>query len=200
MIYYFDPTGRITKRVAAPFSEASHMAAADEQWIQHDACVSDATHFIFNGALTPFPESPGEDWAWDWMELEWRLPPGALKDLKDRMRADIDSLRDRHRYSGVSYRGVIFDSDPVSAGNLTGWTTAVAAGIPVPEGFTWRSQDNRNIPFTAQDILGLAAAAVAKTTACYQRAWQLKALVDAFTDPADYQQLKELNINEQWPE
>lgn len=200
MIYFFDPCGRITRRVQCPFNEASFMALEDEQWLQSDAFVSDATHFVFNGALTPFPESPGEDWAWDWMELEWRLPASALDAAKARKRADIDAERDRQRYSGVTFNGTRFDSDPVSERNLTGWTSAVAAGIPVPEGFTWRSADNRDIPFTAEDILGLAATMVAKTTACYQRAWQLKALVDAFTDPADYQQVKDLNITQQWPE
>ena len=200
MIYFFDPCGRITRRVQCPFNEASFMALEDEQWLQSDAFVSDATHFVFNGALTPFPPSPGEDWAWDWMELDWRLPASALTAAKARKCADIDAERDRQRYSGVTYKGVRFDSDAVSERNITGWTSAVAAGIPVPEGFTWRSADNRDIPFTAEDILGLAAAMVAKTTACYQRAWQLKALVDVFTDPADYQQVKDLNITQQWPE
>lgn len=200
MIYFFDPCGRITRRVQCPFNEASFMALEDEQWLQSDAFVSDADYFIFNGSLTPFPPSPGEDWAWDWMELDWCLPTSALTDAKARKCVDIDAERDRQRYSGVTYKGVRFDSDVVSGSNISGWTSAVAAGIPVPEGFTWRSEDNRDIPFTTEDILGLAAAMVAKTTACYQRAWQLKALVDTFTDPTDYQQVKDLNITQQWPE
>ena len=100
----------------------------------------------------------------------------------------------------MTYNGVRFDSDPASVTNILEAVTTVTAGIPVPAGFTWRSQDNRDIPFTSADILGLAAARAARNLACYQRAWQLKALVGAFTDPADYQQLKELNITDNWPE
>lgn len=200
MIYFFDPCGRITRRVQCPFNEASFMAMEGEQWLQSDAFVSDATHFVFNGALTPFPESPGKDWAWDWMELEWRLHPASLATAKARKCTDIDAERDRQRYSGVTYKGVRFDSDVVSVSNITGWASAVAAGIAVPEGFTWRSADNHDIPFTAGDILGLATTMVDKITACYQRAWQLKALVDTFTDLADYQQVEDLNITQQWPE
>ena len=151
-------------------------------------------------AIAAKPPQPSPAHTWDAVAKAWGLPPHSMSDMVARKKADIDAARDRARHAGVTFDGVLFDSDPVSAGNLTGWATAVAAGIPTPEGFTWRSQDNRDIPFTAADILGLAAAMVAKTTACYQRAWQLKALVDAFIDPADYQQLQELNITENWPE
>lgn len=200
MIYFFDPCGRITRRVQCPFNEASFMALEDEQWLQSDAFVSDADYFIFNGSLTPFPPSPGEDWAWDWMELDWRLPTSALTDAKARKCADIDAERDRQRYSGVTYKDVRFDSDVVSGSNISGWASAVAAGIPVPEGFTWRSADNRDIPFQEEDVKALAAAIVLKTTLCYQRAWALKAQINEFTDPNKYQELQTLDITTNWPE
>lgn len=199
MIYYFDPCGRITRRVQAPFHEASHLAQEGEQWVQSEEIYPDTAFFILNGAFTPFPEAPGPEWEWDWMELCWALPPQAFESSKAAKKASIDAERDRQRYSGVTYNGVCFDSDPVAAGNLAGWTAAVAAGIPVPAGFTWRSQDNRDIPFTSADILGLAAAMVAKTTACYQRAWQLKALVDQIADSADYARLESMDITAGWP-
>ena len=127
----------------------------------------------------------------------WVFSGAAFDAAREDRRAEIDAARDLARYSGVTYNGVCFDSDQVAAGNLTGWAAAVAAGIPVPEGFTWRSADNRDIPFTAEDILGLAAAMATKTTACYQRAWSLKAELDELTD---YQQVKDFDITTGWPE
>ena len=197
MIYFFDETGRITKRIQAPFSEASYIAEDGEQWLQADGTYPDNEFFILNGAFTPFPPRPGSGWVWDWMELRWVLPPSALDDLKARKKADIDAARDRARYSGITYNGVRFDSDMVSTSNITGWTTAVAAGIPLPPGFTWRSKDNQDIQFNEADVLALAALAVNKVTACYNRAWQLKEQVSALND---YESIINYDITTGWPE
>lgn len=197
MIYFFEECGRITRRASIPFSDAEFMAVPGEQWIQSDEVVSDDTHYILNGAIVPFPALPGEGWVWDWIEVEWRFPASALKDLKATKKANIEVERNKRRDEGVNYRGVRFDSDAVSAGNLTGWTTAIAVGIPVPEGFTWRSKDNQDVPFTSEDIVGLSSVMIGKTTACYQRSWSLKAELDELTD---YQQVKDFDITTGWPE
>lgn len=200
MIYFFDSYGRITRCLQAPANEAIYVVKEGEQWIEHSEIVSDSDYYIKNNSLTEFPQKPGDGWVWDWELLMWRLPESFMSEARDVKCKEIDALRDYYRFSGVVYNNVLFDSDPVATGNLTGWTAAIAAGIPIPEGFTWRSMDNRDIPFTSEDVLGLAAASVAKTTACYKRAWQLKSLVEAFTDPADYQQLRDFDITTQWPE
>lgn len=199
MIYYFDGNGMITRRAFIPHDEASLSAVPGEQWIQSDAVVSDVDYFVFNGALTQFPERPSQDYEWSWPELAWRLTESAFLAALASKKQGIDAERDRARCSGVTYNGHRFDSDPVSAGNVTGWAAAVTAGIPVPAGFTWRSADNLDIPFSQGDILGLAAAMVAKTTACYQRAWQLKALVDQVTSLDDYPLLAGIDIMADWP-
>lgn len=85
----------------------------------------------------------------------------------------------------------------VSTSNITGWTTAVAAGTPLPPGFTWRSMDNQDIPFTEADVLALAALAVNKATACYNRAWQLKEQVSALKDN---ESVINYDITTGWPE
>lgn len=200
---FFDRDGAVVQTVTCSKRDAGILAfMLGLHYVEDTAEVGDKCVSLEGGAavVSLVGAPPTKYHAWEATSREWVISRDAFEAAKDDLKAAIDAERDRQRYSGVTYNGVRFDSDPVSAGNLTGWTTAVTAGIPVPDGFTWRSQDNRDIPFTSADILGLAAASVAKTTACYQRAWQLKAQVDAFIDPADYQQLQELNIAENWPE
>lgn len=197
MIYYYNEKGRITRCVQAPIEEAPLSVQEGEQWIQNDSVINDSTHFIFNETLTPFPESPGLGWIWDWTTLEWSLPVDSLNMLKNAKKVAIDMERDRQRYSGVVYNGISYDSDVVSSNNLVGWVSAINAGITLPEDFTWRSADNQNIPFTENDVLSLASAMILKTTACYQRAWALKAELDALID---YQDIKDFDSTTGWPE
>lgn len=201
----YSASGEVIQAASGAHHEVAALAfLLDASYILDDVPGSVGSKYVDVSGEAPSvatkPPQPSPAHTWDAVAKAWWLPPHSMSNMLARKKADIDAERDRQRYSGVTYKGMRFDSDPVSAGNLTGWTTAVAAGIPVPEGFTWRSTNNRNIPFTTKDILGLAAAMVTKTTACYQRAWQLKALVDTFTDPADYQQVKDLDITQQWPE
>ena len=90
----------------------------------------------------------------------WVFEQSSLPDLISTKHREIDSERDRQRTRGVVYNGVLFDSDQISTANIVSWAAAVANSIPVPAGFTWRSLDNRDIPFSAADILGLSSAAL----------------------------------------
>ena len=104
MIYFFDQCGRITRCVQAPFHEASFMALEDEQWLQSDASVSDDTHFVFNGAITPFPGRPSSYYKWDWLSLAWVQPPSAVADARGIGASAIDAAagRARSRYITTS--------------------------------------------------------------------------------------------------
>ena len=200
----YSASGEVIQAASGAHLEVAALAfLLDASYILDDAPGSVGSKYVDVSGETPAiaakPPQPSPAHTWDAVAKAWGLPPHSMSDMVARKKAGIDATRDRARHSGVTFNGVLFDSDPVSAGNLTGWTTAVAAGIPVPEGFTWRSQDNRDIPFTSADILGLAAAMVAKTTACYQRAWQLKALVDQIADSADYARLESMDITAGWP-
>lgn len=201
MIYFFDPCGRITRALQAPLDEAHHIAQEGEQWLEVPEFYSDSTHYIQWGAFQPFPPNPhGPHGVWDWYSHSWTLSGTALEDVKAEKRAEVDAWRDKVRYSGVSLGGYTFDSDPTATVNITGWMTAVNAGIPLPEGFSWRTQDNNDIPFQEEDVKALAAAIVLKTALCYQRAWALKAQINEFTDPNKYQELQTLDITTNWPE
>ena len=79
---------------------------------------------------------------------------------------------------GFEYDGHRYDSDSRSRQNITGLATALTAGVPLPEGFTWRDADNNDVPMEAQDIIALGAAAIQHVQACYDTSWDLKAQLD----------------------
>lgn len=80
--------------------------------------------------------------------------------------------------SGFEYNGHTYDSDSRSRQNITGLAAALTAGVPLPEGFTWRDADNNDVPMTAQDVIALGAAAIQHVQACYAISWDLKAAIE----------------------
>lgn len=195
MIYFFNPYGQITKIVKCPFDEASYIANEYEQWFESEEVVTDTTHFISNLAIVPFPKSPGEGWIWDWKELNWVLSEASFDTLKLLKRKEIDKERDKNRYSGITFKGNRFDSDPVSLSNLIGWVTGINSGIGLPPGFTWRSEDNQDIPMSVEDVLGLAETMLLQSTLCYKKSWELKEQLNQINT---YQELVDFNIYEGW--
>ena len=104
MIYFFDAHGCITRCANIPFSEASFNAYAGEQWMQSEGNYSDTEFFVFNGAITPFPERPSAYHKWDWLLLAWVLPSSATSEAKMQGASAIDAAagRARQRYITTS--------------------------------------------------------------------------------------------------
>jgi len=119
--------------------------------------------------LTPEEESA--------VRAEW----GNLPSLKAIAHVRINADREMAMDAGVTFNLNVFDSDERSRENLTGTVSAVNAGIALPLGFTWRSRDNRDIPMTAADLVGLSAAMLQHVNGQYHKSWQLKARIDAAT-------------------
>lgn len=80
--------------------------------------------------------------------------------------------------SGFEHNGRPYDSDSRSRQNITGLATALTAGVPLPEGFTWRDAGNNDVPMGPQDVIALGAAAIQHVQACYATSWDLKAQLD----------------------
>ena len=197
MIYFFTSSGKITRRVSCPLAEAVFFAQEGEQWIEFNNAVSDETHYIHNGTVVAFPQSPGTGCEWNWTTLTWELSENSFSELKTIKNKEIDLQRDKVRYSGVIYNGVRFDSDPTSSSNLTGWVSGISSGITLPQSFTWRSENNEDIPFTEGDVLSLASVMLFKATACYKKAWELK---ETLKEIDTYQDLIDFDIFSGWPE
>lgn len=109
------------------------------------------------------------------------VPPMALDKLKAQAHFRINVARESALNDGVVYGLNVFDSNQRSRENLTGTVSAVNAGIPLPLVFTWRTKDNQDVPMTAADLVGLAAAMLQHVNGVYQKSWGLKAQIDAAT-------------------
>jgi hypothetical protein len=149
----------------------------------------------FATTVAPMPAQPGLGRYWNSSAWELREPPAdqlpvnppapALAQVRTAARATIDQARDRRIDAGVRWGGYAFDSDQRARDNLTATMATVAAGVPLPAGFTWRSADNLDIAMDAAALRQFAAAMLAHGLAAYQWAWNLKAAVDAAPTAAD---------------
>lgn len=108
-------------------------------------------------------------------------PTATLEDVIREAKARINMAREEAVAAGVSYAGNLYDSNERSRENLTGTVAAMEAGVPLPAGFTWRTADNKDVPMTAQDLVGLAGAMLQHVNAAYVKSWELKAKIDAAT-------------------
>lgn len=66
--------------------------------------------------------------------------------------------------------------------NINGMVTILAAGITLPEGFTYRDADNNDVPMTATDMISLGGQLMSRTNDLYKESWMMKAAVDAIAD------------------
>lgn len=108
--------------------------------------------------------------------------------------AQVNKLREEKFILPVSFLAHTFDNDDVSRANLTGLLNLIRDGMPLPNGFTWRSSDNQDIPANAGFLRGLAMALFVYRTKCYQTSWAIKAALEAAEDPTL------IDINLGWPD
>ncbi|ANN71560.1 DUF4376 domain-containing protein [Bordetella bronchialis] len=112
-------------------------------------------------------------------------PAPTLDELKLAKAADMTAACLAAIDSGFDYDGHRFDSDLVSRTNIIGTATGVQAGIALPQGFTWRTSDNENVPMDGDGVIALGAALLQHVNQQYATSWQLKAQIEAATTPED---------------
>lgn len=104
-----------------------------------------------------------------------------ITELKDKKWNDINAYREIVLNRGLWYIGYLWGSDERSRANITGVVASVATGIPLPEGFTWRDNNNNNVPFDATKIVTLGAMMLGYVNMVYNASWNMKTLVDALS-------------------
>lgn len=112
---------------------------------------------------------------------------------REQLLVRVNELRDRHLNGGFSWGNRSWDSDQRSRDNLSGAVASVAAQIPLPAGFAWRTAHNVDLPMTASDLVSLGAAMFAHVNACYVKSWDLKAQLAAAADPST------VDLESGWP-
>ena len=115
--------------------------------------------------------------------ISWREVTEAdlLSIVKERRKKYINSKRNEALSFGVEYNGNTYDSDPTSQGNLTKIHTGVNDGYVLPTGFTWRTSDNQDIPFSVSDVNNLAHIMLDHGNYVYNNSWTKKKDIDDAT-------------------
>lgn len=125
------------------------------------------------------------------MQFKATLPDA---ELRRTLQNKVNEIRDGLIFGGCEYDGHRYDSDARSIQNITATVAAISAGVPLPDGFVWRSADNESIPHTAESLTALAGTLLDFVNACYARSFTLKDEIGASEAP------ELVDINEGWPE
>lgn len=103
----------------------------------------------------------------------------SLEDVKELKKREVNTYRDIVLNGGVMFNGSKFDTDDRGKQNLTGIVSAIASGITLPEGFTWRDANNIDHPMDEGDLLSFSAAMIEFTNTGYAVSWFHKNSIDA---------------------
>lgn len=116
------------------------------------------------------------------------LPKPSLTELKEAKREEINDARNAAEQGGFSYKGKIFDSDPISCIRIS---SAAQAMDLAPEGttITWTCKDNTTIDLTATDLMGLVVALAEWSNTCHQKATQIKTLLEECQTPEEVKKI-----------
>lgn len=132
-----------------------------------------------------------------------KLPEPSLIELKEAKREEINDARNAAEQGGFSYKGKIFDSDPISCIRISSAAqamqmAAMAEDVPV---ITWTCQDNSTIDLTAPDLMGLVVALAEWSNTCHQKATQIKTLLDECQTPEEVEKISwDMTLDMEEPE
>lgn len=108
-------------------------------------------------------------------------PAETLDELKLRWRRLINEWKQVMFDAGVTFNGVVFQSDAEARENINGLVTNINAGMPLPPGFTFRALDNSDIPMDEATVKAFGATMLAHKHGQLLKSWALKAAVDEAT-------------------
>lgn len=120
-----------------------------------------------------------------------------LEEVKEARQKDVNALRERKLSGGVKFKGTLFDSSEGSRNALTAAAVLLApADSKLPDGFTWRSVDNRNVPLGKQELLAFQAALTDWVYRNYQASWDHKAAINALPS---IEEAERYDLERGWP-
>jgi hypothetical protein len=112
-----------------------------------------------------------------------------LKDL-------VNEYRDDKINNGFWFQGNLYDTNSIARTNASSTVAAVAAGMPIPAGFTWRDLENNNVPMNAQKVVMFGISMLAYVSGLYKYSWDMKASVDLLTT---VQAVQDFDYTVGWP-
>jgi CheY-like chemotaxis protein len=120
-----------------------------------------------------------------------------LEEVKEARQKEINALREQKISGGVRFKGLSFDSSERSRNALAATAAMLAASdASLPDGFAWRSLDNRNITLDRRELLALQAAVTGWVYRVYQASWEHKAKIAALSS---IEEAEKYNPEQGWP-
>lgn len=101
--------------------------------------------------------------------------------IKEAKKELVNIERERQLDLGMWCYGHFWDTAERGRANVSGMVAGLAAGVPLPQGFVWRSKNNVNVPFTAQMLVGLGAYTLQFVNQVYGASWYIKSQIDTLT-------------------
>ena len=151
---YQTSTGMI-HQISIPMSidSMSGVCGEGQGIIEIESSVSDATHYISNGAAVPFPVKPSPEYVWEWDTHTWN-DIRTLSDLKETKWTAIKASRLAADTGNFTWNNLIFQINKI---NITGAVIdailAQQAGETVAQ--VWRLADNTAITLNAVERISL---------------------------------------------
>ena len=147
---------------------------AEGFWTQEDVYVDQGEYMVFKEKQTAYDE----DTAVVTNTYVYERQP--LDEIKTDLKNRVDAKRNDKYYGGFVFEDVRYLTDRDSRMNIIGAQAAILSNPAVlPEGFIWRSEDDQNIPMDADKFKEFAIALFQFSNEIYQKAWTLKATIDA---------------------
>lgn len=164
--YIYDKTGEIIKWGVAPIEEI--ILQAKEGEFAGEGYAHPLTHYVANDVLCTYSikelaikNNLQEGWIW---QLPARIAVDTRLVVQVRLDATaaINAERDRRidAFDRFTCDGVLYDANKEAQDNITNAAAVARLGATLPDGFTWRSFDNTDIPMTNAKLLALEAAMV----------------------------------------
>jgi hypothetical protein len=136
---------------------------------------------------------------WTIEQLSAEDAAAAFESLRGALWDRVKALREAHSAAGVTVPDLgSFDSDPGSCLRLSGATTdaLLAQMNSEPYSVRWTLKDNSEVALGAPQIKAVGRAVVAHIAACHDRSKDLRALIEAATDPSE---LAAIDVEADWP-
>lgn len=110
------------------------------------------------------------------------LNPLSIQDIIQQKSRIISEYADTWLDGTFAWNGEIWFGDEPSRQNITGITSAIANGVPIPEGFTWTNSSYAQIPMDAPALVAMGATMLTWVNICYKTKYYHIAAISAMSD------------------
>lgn len=169
----YDEDGRITAILSGP---TVSKLPPDNAIEVTDDDVTVTSHYVSDGALTPYPDRPSRDHVFDFATGAWELD---LSIAKGHKWDEIKAARGAEEFGSFDWGGYTFQCDEVSQRRIQG--AVQLAAIDDTMTLDWTLADDSVQNFTAAQYVQIGQALAIHVSQAHERGRILRQQIDAAT-------------------